>query len=105
MKTVQKSNFRVEVCAFCGDSWTEDGDTYNGGCCKADQSAEDARTTMKARNILKKYIQPDGGLYDLEHYMMYQPGDKSITLDDEFDVEELEAIVWWIRNTGKRGTT
>ena len=31
------------VCASCGSRWTEDGDTYNGGCCNADQDAEDAR--------------------------------------------------------------
>jgi hypothetical protein len=35
------------VCASCGSKWTEDGDTYNGGCCKADQDAEDARTSNK----------------------------------------------------------
>ena len=33
------------VCASCGSRWTEDGDAYNGGCCKADQDAEDTRTT------------------------------------------------------------
>lgn len=88
MKTIKKSNFRVEVyprttvygitfadekdickeieddikrhvdnvggvyivsdndpvCASCGSRWREDGDTYNGGCCEADQEAEDART-------------------------------------------------------------
>ena len=88
MKTIKKSNFRVEVyprttvygikvadeeerckeieadikrhvdnvggvyvvsdndpvCASCGSRWTEEGDTYNGGCCKVDQEAEDART-------------------------------------------------------------
>jgi hypothetical protein len=31
------------VCESCGCQWTEDGDTYNGGCCKSDQDAEDAR--------------------------------------------------------------
>jgi hypothetical protein len=31
------------VCASCGRQWTEDGDAYNDGCCKADQDAEDAR--------------------------------------------------------------
>ena len=31
------------VCSSCGSQWTEDGDAYNGGCCKADQAEEDAR--------------------------------------------------------------
>lgn len=31
------------VCEFCGDRWTEDSDTYNGGCCDSDQTAEDSR--------------------------------------------------------------
>lgn len=92
MKTIKKSNFRVEVypettvygitvaeeedvckamladikrhvddvqyarivsdndpvCASCGSRWTEDGETYNGGCCRADQEAEDARTANAA---------------------------------------------------------
>ena len=29
------------VCSFCGSLWTEDGDTYNGGCCAGDQATED----------------------------------------------------------------
>jgi len=40
------------VCAFCGSRWVADGETYNGGCCKADQEAEDARIA-EAANPLK----------------------------------------------------
>jgi len=29
-----------EVCEFCGSSWTEDSDTYNGGCCERDSEQE-----------------------------------------------------------------
>jgi hypothetical protein len=25
------------VCEFCGRDWTEDSDTYNGGCCDKDE--------------------------------------------------------------------
>lgn len=25
------------VCEFCGWQWTEDSDTYNGGCCGKDE--------------------------------------------------------------------
>jgi len=53
----------------------------------------------RAREILKNYIEPDSGLYSLGHYMAWTPGDDIITLDCKFDVEELEAIAWWIRNT------
>jgi hypothetical protein len=28
------------VCKFCGQSWTTDNDTYNGGCCDKDQEAQ-----------------------------------------------------------------
>lgn len=31
------------VCEHCGLQWTEEGSTYNGGCCEKDQEAEDAR--------------------------------------------------------------
>lgn len=30
-------------CEHCGSRWTEDSQDYNGGCCDADQAAEDAR--------------------------------------------------------------
>jgi len=53
----------------------------------------------KVRAILKDYIQPDGGLFSRGHYMAWAPGDKTITLGFEFEIEELEAIAWWIRNT------
>lgn len=54
---------------------------------------------QKTREILKDAIQPDGSLYCLGHYMAWTPGSKTITLDDEFTLEELEAIEWWMRNT------
>jgi transposase-like protein len=25
-------------CEHCGSDWTEDSDTYNGGCCDADEA-------------------------------------------------------------------
>lgn len=28
---------REPVCSYCGLAWSEDGDDYNGGCCKEDQ--------------------------------------------------------------------
>ena len=27
------------VCEHCGDAWSEDNDTYNGGCCEKDEAA------------------------------------------------------------------
>lgn len=53
----------------------------------------------KAQEILKEYIQPDGGLYRLGHYMAWSHGEKKITLDCQFDADELEAIVWWMRES------
>jgi len=44
------------VCASCGSRWTEDGDSYNGGCCKADQDAEDARM-KRVRDIVEHNMQ------------------------------------------------
>jgi hypothetical protein len=34
-------NVEVETassCSFCGGKWTEDGDSYNGGCCDEDEA-------------------------------------------------------------------
>ena len=35
------------VCSHCGRNWTEDSDTYNGGCCAEDQNAHDAVLGME----------------------------------------------------------
>ena len=52
----------------------------------------------KAREILKNAIQSDGSLFDLGHYIHWEKDSSEITLDDTFTIEELEAIVWWVRN-------
>ena len=28
----------VGICTHCGSKWTEASDTYNGGCCEADEA-------------------------------------------------------------------
>ena len=28
----------VDICSYCGERWTEDSDTYNGGCCDDDET-------------------------------------------------------------------
>lgn len=33
---------KEDVCEFCGSSWTEDDDTFNGGCCDKDMENEPA---------------------------------------------------------------
>lgn len=30
----------IEECSHCGAKWTEDSNEYNGGCCEADQDAQ-----------------------------------------------------------------
>ena len=57
----------------------------------------------KATKILADYIQPGGGLYCLGHYLSWGVGARSITLDCEFSLEELEAIVWWMKQDHNPG--
>lgn len=40
---------RVRVCEHCDSQWTEDASDYNGGCCLADQDAEDQRLDERAK--------------------------------------------------------
>jgi hypothetical protein len=54
-------------------------------------------TIDEAKQILLDDIQADGGLYNLGHYLSWTPGDKTITLDDQFELDELEAIVVWVQ--------
>ncbi len=51
-----------------------------------------------ARKILGKRIKSDNGLFDGVQYLAWSVGHKEIVLDDRFTVDELEAIVWWVRN-------
>lgn len=37
---------RESRCEFCGYGWTEASLDYNGGCCAADQDAEEARAAI-----------------------------------------------------------
>jgi len=56
----------------------------------------------KAQQILRSTIQPDGSLYCLGSYISWSPTDAEVVLDSRFTIEELEAIIWWIRNNSKR---
>ena len=51
-----------------------------------------------ARRILGDRIQPNNNLYDGVYYVAWNPSHTKVTLDDEFSADELEAIVWWMRN-------
>ena len=47
--------------------------------------------------IIRDAIDSDGTLYSLGWYVCWNGGEKSITLDGHFSVEELEAIVVYIQ--------
>lgn len=53
----------------------------------------------EARRILGGAIQGDDSLYDLDWYIAESYD--QIYLDWKFSVEDLEAIVWWMRNRQK----
>ncbi len=55
-------------------------------------------TEDDARRILQDFIQPDNSLYCLGHYLCWPNYKGTVTLDDDYTVEELDAIVWWVRN-------
>lgn len=46
---------------------------------------------------VQECVMPDGSLYSLGWYLGWSVGDKSITLDGEFTVEDLEAIITHIK--------
>jgi hypothetical protein len=61
----------------------------------------------KAREILKGMIfgdGSDGSLAYFDPYVSWTPGNSWAVLDGNFELDELEAIAWWIRNA-KRGET
>lgn len=50
----------------------------------------------KAREILGEWIKPDGTLHHLDPYI--NACHEDVSLDGGFTTDELEAIVWWMRN-------
>ena len=53
-----------------------------------------------AKTILGDSLQPNGEIYNLGHYMYWNPTKAKITLDCQFSLEELEAIVWVMKKYG-----
>jgi hypothetical protein len=55
---------------------------------------------QRAREILGDRIEDDDGLWSDYQYMEWKPKDGSddIGLEGTFTPDELEAIVWWMRN-------
>ena len=51
----------------------------------------------RAREILNYAIAKDNRLYSNGWYLFWDLSE-NVTLDGEFSTEELEAIVWWMRN-------
>lgn len=58
---------------------------------------------IAAKRVLRDWIRPDNGLYNLYCYINWDIGDKDATLDGLFNAEQLEAIAWWMRNKGEKG--
>jgi hypothetical protein len=52
----------------------------------------------RAREILKDHIRTNGELGSDERYVSWGLGNQTVTLDDYFTADELEAIAWWMRN-------
>lgn len=42
--SVQIEYDQEDVCSYCGSKWTEDSDTYNGGCCAQDEEHAPSET-------------------------------------------------------------
>ena len=54
-------------------------------------------TLDDARKILGETIKPDGSLYNISPYTSWRVDNDYIVLDADFTVEELEAIVVWVK--------
>jgi hypothetical protein len=58
---------------------------------------------LKASKVLEEAIQDDGCLFEeIGDHIAWPSAYNLVRLDGEFDVETLEAIVWWVKNNHKR---
>ena len=57
---------------------------------------------QRATEILKERdaVSIDNGLHSLGWYLSWKPREDDALLDGSFTVEELEAIVWWMKHYG-----
>jgi hypothetical protein len=53
----------------------------------------------KVKTILGSAIQSDNSLYCCGTYIAWSG--KELTLDGDFDLEYLEAVIWWVKNNEK----
>jgi hypothetical protein len=60
-------------------------------------------TLEEAKKALGDSLKPDGSVYELGQYMCYSPGDKTVCLDADFNADELEALVVYMRATTNPG--
>jgi len=52
-----------------------------------------------AKHILKDAIQKDNSLRNVSSYLFWTPKfPKEVTIDGEFSIEYLKAIIWWAEN-------
>ena len=51
-----------------------------------------------ARRLLRRAIQPDGSLREMEPSWIVWPDGDRITIDGTFTAEYLEALAWWMSN-------
>ena len=54
-------------------------------------------TEEQARKILGETIRPNNSLSNVECYVDWW-GCDTVTLDDHFTADQLEAIAWWMKN-------
>lgn len=59
----------------------------------------------RALEILGDTVQADGGLHNSSQYISWNNGDIDITLDSSFDVDELEAIVVYMKENSSESRT
>ncbi len=58
-------------------------------------------TLEEAKKRLDWCLDERGNLFSLGHYVSYDVGERRVSLDDKFDVDELEAIVVWVKAHSK----
>lgn len=58
-------------------------------------------TLEKVKEILKDSINSNDGLHNLRHYIDWDSRDNYITLDSTFTIEELEAIIIYMKAYAK----
>jgi hypothetical protein len=82
----------------------DDSGDYGFPCVTFIFQPDNVMNEAKARKVLGDTITEENEMKDMNMYTDWSPDGKLIQLDGQYEVDELEAMAWWMRNKAIEAT-